>query len=73
MEQVDDDYLMADFESYHVDLYRIPSADSPCIEMATEDPMNEHLDVFESAGDTVTVSFINRSFGSYCVVVRKTL
>jgi len=70
-EQVDDDYLTAGFESYHVDLYRIPSADSPCIETVPEDPMNEHLDVFEGVGQTVAVSFVNRSFGSYCVIVRK--
>ena len=71
IEQLEDDYLSADFESYHVDLYRIPSADSPCIETVSEDPMNEHLDVFEGAGQTVAVSFVNRSFGSYCVIVSK--
>ena len=60
-----DDY---DFQSYHVDLYQIENSDSPCTDESTS---KEHLDVFETAGQTVTVNFINHTIGSYCVIVSK--
>lgn len=60
---------MYKFESYHVDLFRHEELDSDLLAChETDDPMNEHLTI--TFDDSVRwLTFFNRSYGYYCVVV----